>query len=532
MSTPPPDFPTLIATTARDDAPALSFYAGRSLARTLTYAELLVAVDRVAGRLAAGGIRRGERVALLSPNRLEVPVLMLALLRLGATVVPLNPTSPPADWEYILAHARATSCFRTTELAGQFLGASTRHAPIEGIVAAALADTDAPAPPPAEPLGDDLAVVLYTSGTTGRPKGVGLPQRALLANAWSMAENFGLRATTQFAVLPLYHAHAFGFGLMTALTTHGQLAFVDKFDPFAWAECVRASGATVASVVPTLLPALLQVKVTRDKVPQLRCLMVSSAPLSMQLASDFQARTQIPLVQGWGLSEYTNFACCMPPPDSSDLHPMKRDELMFQVEVPSVGRPLRGTEVKVVDLSTGAELRGGERGELCIRGHSTMLGYLDDADATARTIDADGWLHSGDEGYFLDTVGERWFFISGRIKEIIIRGGDKHSPIALERVLLDAVPELAGHLCILGFPHDMHGEEIGAYVEAEAATADARAKLAAAIDAMTVEQRPKVVLIGSAPIPRTHTGKVQRRKLLPVFEAYKACRGATKVVEL
>jgi len=284
--------------------------------------------------------------------------------------------------------------------------------------------------------------------------------------------------------------------------------------------------------VPTLLPPLLQVKLTRDKVPALRCLMVSSAPLSTQLQSDFQAKTEIPLVQGWGLSEYTNFACCMPPPDRSDLHPMMRDELTFQVEVPSVGRPLRGTEVKVVELSTGAELGAGARGELCIRGHSTMLGYLEDEAATANAIDQDGWLHSGDEGYFLEAAGERWFFISGRIKEIIIRGGDKHSPIALERVLLAAVPELAGHLCVLGFPHAMHGEEVGAYVEREADTPDARARLVAAIDAMTVEQRPKVVLIGSQPIPRTHTGKVQRRKLLPLFEGYAAVRGATKVVEV
>jgi len=99
-------------------------------------------------------------------------------------------------------------------------------------------------------------------------------------------------------------------------------------------------------------------------------------------------------------------------------------------------------------------------------------------------------------------------------------------------VLLAAVPELAGHLCVLGFPHAMHGEEVGAYVEREADTPDARARLVAAIDAMTVEQRPKVVLIGSQPIPRTHTGKVQRRKLLPLFEGYAAVRGATKVVEV
>ena len=121
--------------------------------------------------------------------------------------------------------------------------------------------------------------MLYTSGTTGNPKGVALPQGSLLANAWSMAVNFGLEGETQLAVLPLYHAHAFGFGLMTALTTGGHLVFTDRFDPFSWAEVIRAESVTLTSVVPTLLAPLLQL-VRRDKVPGLRAILVSSAPLT------------------------------------------------------------------------------------------------------------------------------------------------------------------------------------------------------------------------------------------------------------
>jgi acyl-CoA synthetase (AMP-forming)/AMP-acid ligase II len=307
-------------------------------------------------------------------------------------------------------------------------------------------------------------------------------------------------------VLPLYHAHALGFGLMTALTTHGHLVFTDRFDPLAWPDLVRAHGVTYTSVVPTLLPLLLQVKVTAARVPSLRAILVSSAPLTADLARDFTSRTGLRLVQGWGLSEYTNFACCMSPDE----------DLIIEQDVPSVGRPLPGTEVQIID------------GELCVRGHSTMLSYLDDPEASAKVIDRDGWLHTGDQGTSIDGR----FFITGRLKEIIIRGGEKHSPLALERILTTAVPELAGRIAVLGFPHAVHGEEVGAYVESEIASDEVRARLAAALEAMGNEQRPKVVLIGARPIPRTHTGKVQRRKLQPLFEEHAACRWPTKLISV
>jgi long-chain acyl-CoA synthetase len=342
-----------------------------------------------------------------------------------------------------------------------------------------------------------------------------------------MARNFGLSAITQLAVLPLYHAHALGFGLMTALTTGGHLVFSDRFDPFAWSKIIRAHQVTFTSVVPTLLPALLQVKVTAERVPSLRAILVSSAPLGVDLARDFEHRTRIPLVQGWGLSEYTNFACCMSP----DEDPKERDELMFDFEVPCVGSPLLGTEVRVVD-STGSEVPPTVRGELCVRGHSTMTSYLHDPDATSKAIDSDGWLHTGDEGFCVLHRGKRRYFMSGRIKELIIRGGEKFSPIALERIITTAIPELVGRIAILGFGHAVHGEEVGAYIEAAVIDDVTRVRLTAALDAMSSEQRPKVVLFGARPIPRTHTGKVQRRKLQPLFEAHATCRGPTKLLSV
>jgi long-chain acyl-CoA synthetase len=482
---------------------------------------------------------------VLAPPRPEIQVVVLALLRLGAIVVPLNATASAEDWAYILKHSGARGLCATRELLALVPEAARPGFTLlveELFEAGAGAGADAasqynlaapqynPAAPQHNPaalqnnssLADAPAVVLYTSGTTGAPKGVALRQRNLLWNAWSMARNFRLDGTTQLAVLPLYHAHAFGFGLMSALSTGGHLVFTERLEPFTWAEVIRAESVAVTSVVPSLLPMLLAARVTRDKVPTLRHILVSSAPLAVDVARDFESKTRIPLIQGWGLSEYTNFACCAPPFDDADDADHAR--LMFAGEVPSIGPALEGTEVRVVDAA-GAIAPEGARGEMQLRGHSTMHGYFQDPDATRRTLDEDGWLRTGDEGFFRSDDGRPIYFITGRLKEIIIRDAEKYSPLALERRLVEAVPELSGKLVVLGFAHRTHGEEVGAYVETDALDEPLRARLAAAVDALPAAERPKVILHGRDPIPRTHTGKIQRRKMQPWFEAHADHRG-------
>jgi long-chain acyl-CoA synthetase len=328
----------------------------------------------------------------------------------------------------------------------------------------------------------------------------------------------------QLAVLPLYHAHALGFGLMSALTTGGHLVFVEKFDPFTWSDVIRAESVTLTSVVPTLLAPLLQVGLKREKVPGLRAILVSSAPLTTTLAREFEAKAGVPLIQGWGLSEYTNFACCLSPALPED----ERRQRLYGGELTGIGSPLAGTEVKVVGPG-GETLPAEARGELCIRGHSTMRAYFRDEVATKAVLDSDGWLRTGDEGFFRLYGTDPVFFITGRIKETIIRDGDKFSPLAIERRLLTDVPELEGRLVALGFPHEAHGEEVGAYLEVEALPDDLRERLTRAVNGMPLDQRPKVILFGAAPIPRTHTGKIQRRKLHPLFAGYAQSRGALRI---
>jgi long-chain acyl-CoA synthetase len=523
------DLPQLLARMARGPADelartVLTFYRGRTIIGRSTRGELVAHVDRVASHLSRElGVRRGDPIAILSQNALEIPALMLAILRLGAVVVPLNPGTPPEEWTYILGHCGARGLIASGDLLGR--GKAARP---ELDFAVSIDDVWSSAKPGAIPeigdsLADELAIVLYTSGTTGNPKGVGLTHGNLVANASGMARNFGLDETTQLAALPLYHAHAFGFGLMTSLLSNGHLVLVDRFDPFTWMDVIRSESVEVTSIVPTLLPQLLQVRVHHDKVPSLRCVMVSSAPLDPALAWSFEEQSGIPLIQGWGLSEYTNFACCLRPGDD----PARHRKLLFGREYPSIGAALAPTEVTVRDAS-GVEVGESVLGELWVRGPSRMHGYFKDDEAT-RNAFRDGWLRTGDEGFFVVEDGERVFFITGRIKEIICRGAEKFSPIALERRLTAALPEVAGNLVILGFPHRQYGEEIGVYFETGELSDELAGKLKAAIESMLPDQRPKVLLYGGAPIPRTHTGKLQRRKLVPLFERYDECRGALQI---
>jgi acyl-CoA synthetase (AMP-forming)/AMP-acid ligase II len=506
--------------------PALSFYRGRTCEGRLTYGELSSKVASLSGYLANDiGLKVGDRVLILSPNSLEVPVLLLALWRIGAVVVPLNPNTGEDEWGFIAEHSEARGLLVSKEFFGRF---PNLKKPLDFKLSLEnFLQYQSDPILTSRVSGSELAIVLYTSGTTGSPKGVGLSQRNLMSNGLSMARNFDFSQTTQFAVLPLYHAHALGFGLMSALTTQGHLVFTDKLDPFSWAEVIEKESVTFTSVVPTLLPLLLASRVHQKKIPLLKAILVSSAPLSQQIAREFEEKTELRLMHGWGLSEYTNFACAIP----SFLDEKDRKTLIFNEEGTSVGSPLPGTDVKVI-AHTGGEnpLTEGEKGELCVRGASLMLGYYKDTENTRQTMTAEGWLRTGDEGFYRHHKDHPIFFITGRIKEIIIRGGEKVSPLAVEKKIFSEIPELAGKMVVLGFPHQLYGEEVGAYIELETLSDSVREKLVKTLEKISPDSRPKIVLFSSSPIPRTHTGKIQRRKLLHFFTGFKNKQGAIKIL--
>jgi long-chain acyl-CoA synthetase len=495
----------------------LTFYRGRERVGRLDRRELAARVAGTVELLQELGVGRGDRVAIASPNCLEVPVLLLAIWQLGAVAVPLNPNGPPEDWRHILDHSGARGCFASGALAAEVAALFSGF--VRPLEACDRTGAGSPLLPPAT---DEPATILYTSGTTAQPKGVVLSRRNHLANASALAAHFGLSGTTQLAVLPLYHAHALGFGLLTALVSGGHLVFTERFDPLSWAEVIRAESVSVASLVPPLLPLLQQARITRDRVPSLKALLVSSAPLASELARQLLEQARLPLVHGWGLSEFTNFACCLPPGLDDD----ERRKLLCGGPVPSVGAPLDRCEVSVRS-ERGDQLGEAVHGELWVRGPSRMLSYYRDEEATGRTLSR-GWLRTGDLGFFRSHRGRPHFYITGRLKEVIIRGGEKYSPLAVEERLLAAVPDLAGRLVVLGFPHALQGEEVGAYVESDSPAVGVR--ILQAIERLPPAMRPKVILQGDRPIPRTHTGKIQRRKLAPLFAAYADHKGPPRLV--
>ncbi len=504
----------LVESFHQNSASALSFYQGKTLSGKMSYSDLYERVHSLVKVFENLGIREGDRILILTQNRIEVPILLLAIFYVGAVAVPLNPTAPTEEWAFVAKHSAARGLFATQELRSRFPESSERlefALDLETAMKAPFTGRSGPR----ENRGETTCLVLYTSGTTGTPKGVALSQRALLYNAWSMADNFRLKESTQFAVLPLYHAHALGFGLMTSLTTGGHLVFSERFDPFAWGEIINRESVAYTSVVPNLLPVLLAAGVHAKKVPSLRGVLVSSAPLTTDLAKQFETRTEIRLIQGWGLSEYTNFACCLSPMNSKEEH----EALLFRGEHSSIGSPLKGTEVAVVDEKNEI-VEEGCSGELWIRGPSQMNSYFSDPRATEKVLHKD-WLRTGDLGY---RIGGN-FFITGRIKEVIIRNGEKISPIWVEKTILGSLPHFESRVAVLGFFHKSFGEEIGMYVDTTTLGATDLEELKVVLEKIQLERRPKVVMTGTTAIPRTHTGKVQRRKLLPLFSGFSEMRG-------
>jgi long-chain acyl-CoA synthetase len=480
----------------------------------LSYAELRAAAVSASALLSSLGVAPGDRVGIMLPNVPAFPIAYYGALGAGAIVVPMNPLLKSREVAYYLGDSGAKVLFAWHAAAGEAAkGAAEAGArvievtdprlagPLAGVNPAS-ASADWRGPVKGEwgggwGVGDeDDAVILYTSGTTGRPKGAELTHAGLVRNAELTATTL-LKSGSDDVVmgcLPLFHVFGLTCGLNATVMAGGTLTLLPRFDPGKALEIVERDKVTIFEGVPTMYAAMLHHAAERPDVSSLRLCVSGGAAMPVEILRGFEKAFDCVILEGYGLSETS--------PVASFNHPDK-------VRKPgSIGTPIEGVEMRIVG-EDGAELPRGEIGEIVIRGHNVMKGYWGNPDATAQAI-RQGWFHTGDLAR-IDEDG--YFYIVDRKKDLIIRGGYNVYPREIEEVLYEH-PDVA-EAAVIGIPHDELGEDIGAAVKlkpgATATPADLRAFVRERVAAYKYPRQVWIV----ADLPKGPTGKILRREVHP-----------------
>lgn len=490
----------------------------RELSRRWSYAETEAAVARAAGYLASLGVGEGDRVAFLIGNLDHTILLYLATWALGACVAPVNAAETPERKGFILDNSEARVLLardaymdEARELVATrnvaLVEVSDAEDALEAYPAAAMGTTPVSlAEAPFDAVGCE-ALLVYTSGTTGPPKGVRIDQRNLMANAHSMATWHGWDASLRaMCVLPIHHVNGIVVTHLTPLYVGGTAVLNARFNSRTFWQRVERERIAVVSVVPTLLEFLLEAEPEESDRSTLETIICGAGPLLVETAAAFEERFGVPITHGYGLSETTCYNCHLP----RDLSDAERRAWLTEHGFPSIGNALPHQEMAILDPQGGL-VAPGERGEICVRGDSVSLGYHNRDDANADAF-KNGWFHSGDEGFALRDERDRlFFFITGRMKELIIRGGINYSPLEIDEVL-NSHPGVRYGLAI-PFANRYYGDEIAAYVVPQEGTEiDPDGLLAFCRERLDFAKSPKVVVTGTE-IPYTTTGKPKRIEL-------------------
>jgi fatty-acyl-CoA synthase len=492
-----------VATAYGDRTALVAGMPDASARRRWTYTELLADAERVAQALLAR-FEPGEHVAVWAPNVPEWVLLQYGAALAGVVLVTVNPAYQPAELEYVLRQSRSAGLFLLPEYRGNPMLQSLESVrpglgELRDVVLLTewddfirSADRDKSLP---EVNPDDAAMLLYTSGTTGFPKGALLHHRGITNDARLIAARWGFGdGTTMVSAMPLFHAGACVIGTLGALASGASYVAVLAFDPALVLELIETERAEFGGGVPTMLIALTEHPdfTTRD-ISCLRHVLSGGAPVPADLVRRIESTLGVKFSIVFGQTESSAVATQTRPDDTPED---KAD---------TVGQPLPQVEVKIIDPSTGDVVAPGVLGELCIRGFLVMKGYYDMPEATADTIDADGWLHTGDLG----TMDERGYCrIQGRLKDMIIRGGENIYPREIEAVLYehDAVADVA----VVGVPDERWGEQVAAFVRlAEGKTATPEDLSAHVRERLAGYKVPRSWVFVDA-FPLTGSGKVQK----------------------
>jgi long-chain acyl-CoA synthetase len=463
----------------------------------ISYAELDELTARAAGWLREHGVRPGDRVGIMLPNVPHFPVLYYGVLRAGGSVVPMNPLLKSREVQHYLGDSGAKLVLAWTSAAdAATAGAEAVGADCITIEPGTLADAaDWPSSPEVAPRADDdTAVILYTSGTTGTPKGAELTHANMHRNA-TVTTTTLIELGPQDVVmgcLPLFHSFGQTCGLNAAVVSGACLTLIPRFDPATALKVIERDGVTVFEGVPTMYVAMLHAGTEVADTSTLRTCVSGGAALPVEVLRGFEEAFGATILEGYGLSETS---------------PVATFNLKDRRKPGSIGVPIQGVELRLVDLE-GKDAAPGEVGEIAIRGHNVMKGYWNRPDATANAI-RDGWFHTGDLAKVDD---DGFYYIVDRKKDMIIRGGFNVYPREIEEVLYEhpAVLEAA----VIGVGHPTHGEEVAAAVALRPdATATPEELREYVKERVAAYKYPRHVWLVDA-LPKGPTGKILKREIV------------------
>ena len=484
-------------------------HAGRVAVRVddaaMTYRALDEASARVAGLLHERGLKPGGRVGIMMPNVAEVPVVYYGVLRAGGVAVPMNPLLKAREVAYYLGDSGAGLIFAWHAFADQARGgaeqAEAEAIVVDGVSFPDLLASAAPDEQVADTGDEDTAVILYTSGTTGHPKGAELTHGNLISNT-EVARTDIVRAGPDdviFGGLPLFHVFGQTVALNVAVASGACLTLLPRFDAGHALRIITGHRVTVFEGVPTMYVALLHQPGRADyDTSALRTCISGGAALPVEVLRGFEEAFGVPVLEGYGLSETS--------PIASFNHPGR------ERKPGSIGTPIRDVQMRVVD-GEDHEVPQGEVGEIVIRGPNVMKGYWQRPEATAEAVKGageagGGWFHTGDLAR-VDSGG--YFYIVDRKKDLIIRGGYNIYPREIEEVLYEhpAVAEAA----VIGLPHSSLGEEVGAAVSLKPGASATPTELRDYVKGQVAAYKyPRYVWIMDA-LPKGGTGKIQKRDI-------------------
>ncbi|WAT16849.1 AMP-binding protein [Aurantiacibacter sp. MUD11] len=426
--------------------------------RRWTYAQLLADAERMAKGFATR-FQAGERIAVWAPNVPEWVLVEHAAALAGLTLVTVNPSYQKRELDYVLRQSNSAALFLVKEFRGNPMGAIAAEVAEDLPTLREIVDLQDESALYTDPSGtlpqvdtNDAAQIQYTSGTTGFPKGVVLSHRNLTNNSRLFIEVGDLpRGLGALGLTPLFHTMGCSMGVLGALQSGGAYCPLLAFDPHAALDIIEREKVSWTICVPTMAVAMVAAQKEKPRdLSSLQRIGIGGAMVAPELARAVESVLGVDVLVAYGQTE------------SSPLITSGRPTDAFEDIITSVGQPALGCEVGIFNPETNEVVGCGEVGEIRSRSASTMLGYNDDPEATAATVDAQGWLHTGDLG----TMDERGYVkITGRVKEMIIRGGENLFPAEIENVLLEH-PDVA-ECAVVGVPDEVLGETVAAFIRLE-----------------------------------------------------------------